>query len=63
VYVAPSWDKIDRWRRTFLEHHEHAAIPRRCAADGCGRRFPCPERIEAAELLIVAGIGVPPAGG
>jgi hypothetical protein len=43
----------------YLEHHKDPDEPRRCAADGCYSRFPCGRRLEAAELLIVAGVGVP----
>jgi len=51
--------KIEAWRRTYLEHTRHSTDPLRCAAPGCFGRFPCAYRMEAAELLITAGAGVP----
>jgi hypothetical protein len=51
--------KILAWRRMYLEHHKDPRDPRRCAAVGCFGPFPCDRRLEAAELLIVAGVGVP----
>lgn len=51
--------KIARWRQTYLEHRKDPDEPRRCGAVGCYSRFPCGRRLEAAELLIVAGVGVP----
>jgi len=60
---TPDPAKIAIWRRIYLEHGRHPTEPRRCAAKGCHGRFPCFERMETAELLIVAGVGVPIAGG
>lgn len=57
--TRPSDEKIAAWRRMYLEHHKDPDEPRRCAAVGCHSRFPCGRRLEAAELLIVAGVGVP----
>jgi hypothetical protein len=55
----PSPEKIEAWRRMYHEHGMDPTDSRRCAAVGCIGRFPCSYRIEAAELLIVAGVGVP----
>ena len=57
--TRPSDEKIAAWRRMYLEHHKDPDDPQRCAAVGCFGRFPCDRRLEAAELLIVAGVGVP----
>jgi hypothetical protein len=57
--AGQSAKKIEAWRRMYAEHGMHPNDPRRCAAVGCVGRFPCTYRIEAAELLIVAGVGVP----
>ena len=57
--APPSVEKIEQWRRIYREHSKHPEDPRRCGAVGCYGPFPCSYRIEAAELLIVAGVGVP----
>ena len=57
--AGPTAEKIKAWRRMYLEHGKHPTDGWRCAAIGCIGRFPCSYRIEAAELLIMAGVGVP----
>ncbi|HEV7709065.1 MAG TPA: hypothetical protein VGP16_12785 [Asanoa sp.] len=50
---------VAAWNHTYLEHTRDQQDPKRCAVPGCTGRFPCAPRVEAAELLILAGIGVP----
>ena len=51
--------QVEAWSRTYVEHGRDPANPRRCAVPACGGRFPCAARVEAAELLVLAGVGVP----
>jgi hypothetical protein len=55
----PDAAQIEAWNRMYLEHRRDRDDRTRCAKPDCLGRFPCAARLEAAELLIVAGIGVP----
>ncbi|MDG4821681.1 hypothetical protein O7635_07420 [Asanoa sp. WMMD1127] len=55
----PDPAQIEVWNRAYLTHGRDERDPQACAATGCPGRFPCAARLEAAELLIVAGVGVP----
>ena len=55
----PDPARVEAWNRTFREHARNPDDPTRCAIPDCRGRFPCAFRVEAAELLIVAGIGLP----
>jgi hypothetical protein len=58
VAQAASVETIEQWRRTYREHAKHPDDARRCGAVGCYGPFPCSYRLDAAELLILAGVGV-----
>ncbi|GIF53765.1 hypothetical protein DFJ67_1791 [Asanoa ferruginea] len=58
-FKRPDPAQVEAWNRTYLEHTRDPQDPSRCAVSGCTGRFPCAPRVEAAELLILAGIGVP----
>jgi hypothetical protein len=55
----PDQARVEAWNRTYREHARNPADPTRCAVPDCLGRFPCAFRLEATELLIVAGIGLP----
>ncbi|GIF65331.1 hypothetical protein Ais01nite_33660 [Asanoa ishikariensis] len=55
----PDPARVEAWNRSYLEHGRNPNDPTRCAIAGCLGRFPCAFRVEAAELLIVAGIDLP----
>ncbi|GIF78330.1 hypothetical protein Asi02nite_78480 [Asanoa siamensis] len=55
----PDPAKVDEWNRTYLEHSRSSDDPTSCAVTDCLGRFPCAARVEVAELLIMAGLGVP----
>jgi hypothetical protein len=55
----PDPAQVAAWNQTYLEHRRDRQDRQRCAVTGCTGRFPCAPRVEAAELLILAGIGVP----
>jgi len=57
----PTKATVAAWTRIYLAHGRDADDPRKCAARNCWGRFPCQTRMEAAELLIVCGVGVPAA--
>ena len=55
----PDPAQVDAWNRAYLEHARRPDDRSRCKMPGCLGRFPCAFRVEAAELLILAGIGIP----
>jgi hypothetical protein len=55
----PDPARVEAWNRTYLDHSRNPDDPSRCAIPDCLGRFPCAFRLEAAELLIVAGIDLP----
>ncbi|MEV0713793.1 hypothetical protein [Asanoa sp. NPDC050611] len=57
----PDEAQIDAWNQTYLSHRRDPQTRTECAMPDCHGRFPCALRLDAAELLILAGIGVPTA--
>ncbi|GAA1844844.1 hypothetical protein [Asanoa iriomotensis] len=55
----PDPAQVEAWNRTYLSHRRDEHDRTRCALPDCPSRFPCAARLDAAELLILAGIGVP----
>ena len=55
----PDPAQVAAWNRIYLEHRRDRGDPKRCAVAGCEGRFPCAQRVEAAELLILTGVGLP----
>ena len=55
----PDPARVEAWNRTYRDHSRNPDDPTRCAIPACLGRFPCAFRLEATELLIVAGIDLP----
>ncbi|GAA1859450.1 hypothetical protein [Asanoa iriomotensis] len=56
--VSPK--QIEEWTRIYREHSRDPEDRHRCM--GCIRLWPCRDRIEVAELLVMNGVNVDPAG-
>ncbi len=57
----PDPARVEAWNSTYRDHGRNPDDPSRCAIPACLGRFPCAFRLEATELLIVAGIDLPDA--